>query len=443
MTILNRKEVLEKIAALSFLDEKIIKNLIDPLRKELSVVSGIFLLLSPNEHSVSEQSFFPEKKVDFSLRDVVFLIKEIIKKLTTQKPLPFSFKIPKIKLKEEIRRLLIFVFLLGLVLTVGFFLIQVQKNRTIKEINAQIEKVEKEITEIKVTKNGEQEKISLLLPIYEKISIETHPRFNQIKENLRIEMERLSMLENLNNLEPIFTFVAKEFTPQQLLYFDPNLYLFSSFSEKVVQINTKTLEKNIHHLPQNPKMGAIINSGPLFFVQPNLIFSLTQKGLTDHKQLKLPFTDSSLTNFISFGNNLYFEDSNKIFKYKEGESHPTSWFLPETKKPSSFQSMSADGSLWILEKDNTILRYYRGNYIERLSLTLFPAIKGISQIFTSSQTSYLFLLEPIGRRLIITDKQGQVIRQIQSEQFSNLTHFWVSDKNIFLLSGLEIYQIAI
>jgi len=102
-----------------------------------------------------------------------------------------------------------------------------------------------------------------------------------------------------------------------------------------------------------------------------------------------------------------------------------------------------DGSIWILTKDNTIERFYTGKLQETINIEIFPFVTNLSKIFTSSQLTYLYILEPEQNRIIILDKSGQIIKQYQSEKFNNLLDFSISQdgKTIWLLNSLTLYKI--
>ena len=104
--------------------------------------------------------------------------------------------------------------------------------------------------------------------------------------------------------------------------------------------------------------------------------------------------------------------------------------------------MAVDGSIWLLA-DKFIEEYYLGQLSQTILPDLFPEVKNLTKIFTSPSHSYLYVLEPANKRLIVFDKSGKIISQYQSEKFNNLLDFSVSQdkKTIYLLNNLKIYQI--
>jgi DNA-binding beta-propeller fold protein YncE len=73
----------------------------------------------------------------------------------------------------------------------------------------------------------------------------------------------------------------------------------------------------------------------------------------------------------------------------------------------------------------------------------FPKIKNATKIYTSKDNKYLYLLEPDEKRVIVTDKKGNIVAEYQSEKFENLKDLWASpdDKFIYLLDGRKVFRI--
>ncbi|MCX6761215.1 MAG: hypothetical protein NTZ84_03905, partial [Candidatus Nealsonbacteria bacterium] len=159
------------------------------------------------------------------------------------------------------------------------------------------------------------------------------------------------------------------------------------------------------------------------------------------------YSEFSFNDFSSYQSSLYYLDSKngRITKYPYSKDFqlglPQTWL--ENQKAKDYKSMAVDGSVWFLSKNNSIDRYYSGKIRNNFILKIFPEPKEFSQIFTSFQLSYVYILEPSQKRIIIMDKSGQIIRQFQSQKFDNLLDFSVSEENkkIWLLNGLKVFQI--
>ena len=108
--------------------------------------------------------------------------------------------------------------------------------------------------------------------------------------------------------------------------------------------------------------------------------------------------------------------------------------------------MAIDGAIWVLNADNSISRYYKGEYEETINLDIFPFPENITKIQIKTNIPYLYLLEPINKRIIVFDKEKKkTIKQFQSEKFNDLKDFFISKdgKIIYLLNNLEVYKIEV
>lgn len=208
------------------------------------------------------------------------------------------------------------------------------------------------------------------------------------------------------------------------------LNLKKSLEEKLKKLNNLEIINN----PQIAKA----KSNELFLPSPSSLSSSVKPP-----SFKFSFDIASL-----YLGNLYFLDKEtcQIIKYPSlGKSK---WGLPQkwTKDNSHCfkpKSMTIDGSIWILNKDNSIIRYYKGYYKETINLDIFPALQNITKIKTGLDVPYLYFLEPIQKRIIVTSKKGEVIKQFQSEKFNNLQDlaFSKNGKTIYILNGKNVYQI--
>ncbi len=106
--------------------------------------------------------------------------------------------------------------------------------------------------------------------------------------------------------------------------------------------------------------------------------------------------------------------------------------------------MTVDGIVWVLNQDNTISQYRLGKLQQDITVELFPVPKKLYKVLVSPNNPYLYLLEPMQKRIIILEKSGQLVKQFQSEQFDNLKDFAVSwdGRTIWLLNGTKIYKVS-
>ncbi len=154
--------------------------------------------------------------------------------------------------------------------------------------------------------------------------------------------------------------------------------------------------------------------------------------------------------FTSYFSNIYVLDKTNCQLIKYPHLSNGKFGLPQRwlkDKDYCFQpkSMTIDGSIWILNQDNSIAQFYRGKHKKTLKINIFPPLKNIQKIKTKIDFPYLCLLEPEERRIILISKDGELIKQFQSEKFNNLEDIAIADdgKTIWVLNGQKVYEIKL
>lgn len=411
-----QQNLLAKIARAENIDSKKIKEILPVslfTKDEGSKISGIcFIAVLTAESEKAEKSqpilFQNEKKFSFPKIRFPFKLPQIIKRPRLPK-----IKLPKIKIpatgqiiekfrpKSKIKKKLILIVILILILVFGFLIfkkageIKESGNRkSLFEIQEKINQAENFL----IFKNNEQAD-TLFKEAWEEILVLSEQETSLKSDILSMKQSIEEKLKELNNLETI---------ENPDLIDEPDPGLFSSPSSSVL----------------NP---------PSF----KFSFDISASYLSN-----LYFLDKETCEIIKYSRlgNLNWGSAKKWMKDKGPCSNP--------------KSMTVDGSVWILNKDNSILRYYSGFFEESIVLDFFPFLENITQIKTKKDIPYLYLLEPVKNRVIVIDKKparnadsaaggGEIIKQFQSEKFDDLKDIDISldGKTIYLLNDSEVYRI--
>ncbi len=459
-----------------------LKEIFDSKRSELSKISGICLLillskeiLAKRREAISPQ---PEK---FSLKQFFSPALNFIKKLIKKPSLP-PLKVPRLKLPHptfpkptfpkitiptfpKLRKNLIVILVLIFFLALGAFIFQKEKEQQLKEYQVTLNQIQEKVDQAEnflilkeTSPEAVQEANSLLRETWEEISLLTKIA-STLPQNLSnqistLENEISQNLYQLNKLieisEPklLFEFNSQEFVPQKLVLNIDDLYFFSPYSQNLFKVS-KNGEGQLIQVEKKFNLAVPLADSILFFSKPNQLINFKENQFSEIISLEEPYLDFNFNDFSSYKSNLYFLDkkSGEIIKYPHLGNlkwdSPQLWLNSQTKKAIDSESIAVDGSVWVLNKNNSISRYHAGKYQETLKLDFFPYPKDFSKIFTLSDLSYLYLLEPGQSRIVILNKTGQIIKQFQSEKFDNLLDFAVSEdgKTIYLLNGLKVYQI--
>ena len=474
------------------------KDVLNGKKEQLTKISGICLLMVlSKETAPKEKETLTERKVlkIFSFKEVFNPLIKLIKKIQIPKPkIPvpkisfpkISFpkiSLPKIgfpkiglpkirprisyKFSAGLKKKIIPVLVLILLLALGFFLFEKREEKKIRTYQNQISQIQEKISQAEsylilaeynpqAKKNANilyketWDEISPLNNIFSSLPPIIASQVLDLKNAVSENLYQLNKLIEISEPKPIFEFKAKEFIPQRLISFKGEIYFFTPYSENIFKLNQQNQEEIIE-INKKFSLASPLSDSVIFFSKPNQIINLKDNQLQEPAYLEEPSSDFDFISLSSYRSHLYFLDAKngQIIRYPfTSESNwgtPESWLSPETKTALDFKSMAVDGSIWILTKENAIERYHAGKLQETIDLEIFPYPKTFSKIFTSSQHPYLYLLEPVQKRVVILDKSGQIIWQYQSEKFDNLLDFSVSEdgKTIWLLNGLTLYQINI
>ncbi len=439
-----KSRVLEQISEFHLLDNKIIEDFIGKDNKDINKINGVFLLLDTNRTQKEKKPFLIEKEVDFSTKEVFLWIKDILKKMPVFKR-KRTFPSLQIKVNDEYKKGIVLIAIMIFILVSGFFIFH-KNDRINKSSQLLTEQIrdEMDLADDLILSYKNDQAFSVLSDAYKK-SFEAG--FDNLLEEIALKLEKVSKIEEIQDIEPLISVQSDEIVPQRIIFSKESVYLYGPLSDKMAVLDLKTKDIKIYDSQLKLGSSAIYKESPVFFAKPNLILSLENDELSELAQLELPQKDMELTGLTSFENNIYLRDSStdEILKYSSFEVSPDFWFKSDNEKPSGIKSMTTDGFIWVLDSDNQVIKYRLGVIQKSFAINLFPFVKYITRISTSPTIDYLFFLEPAQKRVIITDKNGKLIKQITSGKFNNLADFSVSEdgKRLFLLNGSDIYLVTI
>lgn len=459
---LQKEGLLEEIAkSPQILDGKL-EKILDEKKEELKEVKGILsAIFLVKETSVNKS------EIVSSLGPKEFSLKEVLSPLF----LFFQEKINRLLIKDRLKSLLskiiltkrgILVFCFIFVLMVGAIFARVERENKIKVYKSELEKVEanlnvaKNLLLSKEVKDRERaylllkeslKKISSLFKTKGRVPKYFLAQLSFLNDEIIAKLYSINNFERIENPEVYFQFKREKFLPLKLIYFKGELYFITPFSKEVFKIDK---EKNevILEMNKNFHLGVALDNFVAFLNKPNQL-AILRDGKFSTFFFELPYPDFDFQEVRYFKENLYFFDkkAGQVIKYPLIPSGKDFFTLgkPEfwLKKATHGESIDYDGSLWVLTKDS-ILKYQAGELKEKITPDIFPPVKEFSKIIVSPRLPYLFILEPIQKRILIFNKTGQLIKQFQSEKFDNLLDFTLSDdgKTIFLLNGLTVFKIT-
>ncbi len=149
---------------------------------------------------------------------------------------------------------------------------------------------------------------------------------------------------------------------------------------------------------------------------------------------------------IYFGNIYILNKASKqVLKYVSTASEyvKATYFAQDTNPDiSSATSMAIDGSVWILLKDGTILKFTRGSADSFQLSGLDRGFSSPTRIFTNADSDNVYVLDNGNSRIVAFDKKGAYVSQYQSSMFKTAKDLEVreKDKKVFILNGSKLFK---
>lgn len=260
--------------------------------------------------------------------------------------------------------------------------------------------------------------------------------FNSLDEKIdRTRNVKITLLGNLspeNRLISLPGFLATETNNRILSYDLANGQIQDNVLKSPETIRSSVATKN----------GAVIYNGSALFVwKPQ--DGKTGPGFTT----SVPVAD----NFINLK---YYPANNRVYVLDRSQNSAISFLINGDKlqKPvialknvteiGQTQDFAIDGSIYFLTRD-AVVKYSAGKLAEFNLPYLSKPFSGEGRIVTYPDFKHVYLLDIPGKRIIVTDKTGNLMYTVKNEQITRPKDFEVDEKNkvIYLLNGSELLKI--
>jgi len=277
------------------------------------------------------------------------------------------------------------------------------------------------------------------------------PSITQRISQLEAKIESVgAALTNLITVKPSIIYQFHDFTPENIALFGNNIAACGPNSKGIYIIDTLNKTAKLISSEYSFNAVAVQNDKVLFFSPPNVIAIFKNNSLGQLLTIKLPYSDSFLDNFGVFAENLYFIDhQNKtILKYvpiQNGYSLPQLWLKDGSKIKNNAVSMATGRSLWILNQDGTIDEYFIGKLKQTLSPQYKTPLQKPVKLVAKENMKNFYVLDSDAGKIIILSKDGQIVKQLISNQFINASDMFVEEeeKKIYILNKDQLMSISL
>lgn len=273
-------------------------------------------------------------------------------------------------------------------------------------------------------------------------------KVNDWKKKLTVLFEKVNHFQKIENPKIIFEL---SFEPIGFLKIDSDFYFYDNKSiflgsEKIFSFDA---DKEIIK-------GNLFGKELIFFDQNSNFFKFNSKEKRLEK-ISLSFLPADkaghlenpeITDLGIYEKKIYFLDkkNNQIFRHNQildVFSKGQVW-LKDKVDLQDVISIAVDGSIYLLKKDGQIMKFHSGTQVPYEFEEIFPAFSSPSKIFTDFNSSFIYILDPDGERILVFDKKTQKLKtQFVSEKFDQLVDFFVveKEKKIYLLNGKKVFEI--
>ncbi len=184
-----------------------------------------------------------------------------------------------------------------------------------------------------------------------------------------------------------------------------------------------------------------------YFVTDEAVVSITGNG-TKKDIIENDDDWEKAVGLSTYQSNMYLLDQeNGILKFTAGSSgYGKSSYLKT--KPSNIGSASAiaiDGSVWVLFKDGSLMKFTRGVAEEFKLSGLDKPLRSPTRLFTNIDTEGLYVLDPANSRIVEFDKDGDFQTAYTADILKTAKEIEVSEKDgkILVLSGGKFWEIPL
>ncbi|MFW6283626.1 MAG: hypothetical protein ACOC1P_06270 [Minisyncoccales bacterium] len=476
---LKNKNIFDSLVQSIPLSEKKIRRIFYKKQLGLSVLEGALFIFSLNKEKEGHvKKIIPAPNSSkFSFEKISVSGLSRIKNLISNKSLPKpKISISKPNLNFSVSTLPSFpiekinprpikskknVFLLAgfcLILLFGFYLFKRDKQQKILSFESELSNIreETEKAEQLIENNKKNQGQEILLDSLDGISsLETKVSLPEETKNKVIELEnkieeKLTEANNLNkvkNINKIAKFDPKEFNPQDITLIEEDIYLSSPFETVIykININDDNQKEEISAISKIKFISKIEDGTPIFITKEGAINILNNKEIQKKGEFKF---EKDIKDFNVYNNNLYFLEKEGAIKKSSylGDmewDNTVDWFNNKEKSTAG-RVFAVDKNIWILDNDEKIRKYYRGELEETIEINLYPEIKNITDFYTANNLDHLYLLETDTNRILIFNKNGEIVKQLQSKNFNNPIDFFISKDGgtaYLLTSDLELISV--
>ena len=373
--------------------------------------------------------------------------KKLFQRIKEKNYLP---NIPKLEIPDNKtkRKSLYLMVLLLIIILIGSITAHIERSSQLEDQRARLSEINQEISDININSDRA---FNELLYHYQNLSDLKSRRIayqSDVESLKNAASQKLLEITNTEIVEdPEVLFKTTEIVPSKIDLINGEIYSYNPFLSNAEKYNPTTEEQLVR--PVTLQDGGIFslsstNNHTLFFSRPNEI--VKANGSQTSHNLTAPYENYSYQRLEAYQNYLYFleRENNQIVRYNQDAlTNPEIWI--QERRPGNIKSFSIDGSIWMLKDNNEIWQYEDRRPVQG-SLINHEEIFPLPERFTTIETeagSPIYILEPKNNRVLISSKEGELLKQIILPKARNIKDLAIDQNKIYLLDSQEVYVLEV
>lgn len=383
---------------------------------------------------------------------------DLLKQLTNTLGVKFA------RLPHSSKILLVVTIILGLLFSYSIIWLGIKNSneRNTEEINRIIVEVENKVNEAQASLIFRDENLA------RDLLLEARSQITQVNSKSKAQAEQIILLvaeieDQMFDLRHIVDIVE----PVQIVNFQ-NLDSQASIASLALLRRNTLYTQNKNNLSiykanlQTRILGSIFapdaNTGKFIFgttINDNELLFFNEAGdafllnpnndSLQNLAIDLP-ENSNIVSVANYNNRIYLLDqnNNQIYRYSRvtgGYGNRSAWISEGGINISDGVSIVVDGSVYVLKSNGEIIKFQNGRLTDFRIVTIDPPLNSPTKLKTTENSNFLYILDPSEKRVVVLDKEGNLVQQYFSSKFDNLKDFLVTEQSqeIFVLNGTVVY----
>lgn len=189
----------------------------------------------------------------------------------------------------------------------------------------------------------------------------------------------------------------------------------------------------------------------VFTSDPDAIAEYNKDSSTiSSKEISFPYNNTAIADIFVYNRKLYSLDpaNNQIYKHNQtqtGYDKGVDWLKDESIDVGDGVALAIDGDVFVLKSNGELLKLVGGEPEDFSISGLDPQLQNPTVLWTYNDVQNIYILEPTNKRVVVLNKEGELLQQYTALEWQNPTGMIVDEANslIYILDNNKVYKFAL